>query len=401
MLLYLLVSFSTESVLANVLENSLSQTLSKYYPFAGRLSSSGSYVDCNDEGVYFSEARIGCKLYDVVKRAPVKEDEEGLGHLFPPHGIWDKLSDDGHSSLMLVQLNRFTCGGIAIAVSLSHRIGDALTLFSFLIYWAALSHHFPDHQKVLHLRPYFVPELLLQSDDDLNAFTANAPLPKKHWITKEMMFHNSSIEKLKAHMEIEDKLRGVGEINYTRNEVVSALIYRCAAAAAAAASAAAATTNPGVYAKSVLCQVVNMRPMIDPPLPPTSLGNFINYSFIPTSTENETDLNFLAEQIRKGKMQLRGSKGMDLTTTLASFEECARGNKRLYGISSLCNLPMYEMDFGWGKPVKATIVDTPLPNYITMMDTANRDGIKAIVGLEEQEMTYFQANKELLIYASF
>lgn len=81
-----------KSTISNLLKKSLSETLSKYYPFAGRLRSSGSYVDCNDEGVQFVEAHIGSKLSYILERAPAKEDEEGLGDLFAPHAIWDKAT---------------------------------------------------------------------------------------------------------------------------------------------------------------------------------------------------------------------------------------------------------------------------------------------------------------------
>lgn len=378
-----------KSTVSNLLKNSLSETLSKYYPFAGRLKSSGTYVDCNDEGVDFIEAQIGCKLAQFLEKDPAREDEEGLGHLFPPRAIWDKLSE--YSSLMLVQLNHFNCGGIAIAVSLSHRVGDGLTLFSFISYWAGLSRHSCDHQKLLNLCPYIVYELLPQSHDDgFNTF--NVSFPKKHWITKEIEFDNTKIATLKAHVEIKDKLQGKGEQNYTRNELVTALLYRCMVAAAA-------TSNCGAYAKSVLCQTVNIRPMLDPPLPQTSIGGFINYNNIPTSTENETELNFVVERIRKGKTRLRGNKGMDETIASRPFEEFEKIN-RIYFVSSICNFALYEMDFGWGRPVKASLVDMPVANTIILMDTPSGDGIKAIVGLEEDEMTNFQANKDLLTYAS-
>ncbi|KAL8136266.1 acyltransferase-like [Apium graveolens] len=386
-------SADRKSTISDLLKNSLSETLSRYYLFAGRLRSSGSYVDCNDEGVQFVEAQIGSKLSCFLERAPAKEDEEGLGNLFPPRSIWDTLSDDKDSSLMRIQLNNFTCGGIALAVSLSHHMGDALTLFSFITYWASLSRHSCDHQKLVHICPHFVYDLLPQSHVD-DFVTANVSFPKKHWITKEMVFHNSSIEKLKANVEFEDKLQGEVEQNYTRNELLTALLYRCAVAAAA-------KSNSGVYKKSFLCQAVNMRPMLDPPLPLTSLGNFISFNPVPTSTENETELNLLVKRLRKGKMQLRGSKGMDEHIAGPILEKYVKSNHVYYGFTSFCNFPVYEMDFGWGRPVRATVVDMPVVNSIIMMDTLSGDGIKAIVGLEEKEMEIFETDKELLTYGSF
>ncbi|KAL8154586.1 acyltransferase-like [Apium graveolens] len=383
-------SSDQKSTIANLLKNSLSEMLSKYYPCAGRLRSCGSYVDCNDEGAQFVEAHIDCKLSHVLERAPAKEHEEGLGHLFPPKAIWDKLNAEEQSSLVLVQLNHFTCGGIAIAVSLSHCIGDAITFFSFISYWAGLSRHSGEHQKILHLRPHIVHELQPRSIDNHN-ITFDYPDPEKYWITKEIVFQNCNIAKLKASVEIKDKLQGLKEPDYTRNELVTALIYRCLVSAAA-------TSNSGEYAKSFLCQMVNIRPMIDPPLPQTRVGNFIDYNNIPTSTESETELNLLVERIRNGRKQLRENKNVDENTAIATE---FRRSRRIFAISSICNLPLYEMDFGWGRPVKATIVDTLLADCIILMDTSSGDGIKAIVSLEEQDMKNFLDNKDLLAYGKF
>lgn len=380
-----------KSTVSNLLKNSLSETLTKYYPYAGRLRPSGSSVDCNDEGVHFVEARIGCKLAHVLEKDPAKEDEQGLGHLFPPLAIWDKLSNEKCSSLVLVQLNHFICGGIAIAVGFSHRIGDALTLLSFVAYWAGLSRHSFDHQKLLHVCPYIVSDHEQSHDNDSNTF--NVSFPEKHWITKNVVFHNSNIARLKADVEIRHKLQGKDEPNYTRNELVTALLYRCVVAAAA-------TSNGGAYIKSVLCQTVNIRPLLDPPLPQTSVGSFINYNNIATGTENETELHNLVERIREGKLQLRRNKGMDEIIAARPFEEFEKMN-RIYLVSSICNFPLYKIDFGWGRPVKATIVDMPVVNSIILMDTPSGDGIEAIVGLEEKEMENFQAHRDLLSYISF
>lgn len=80
----------------------------------------------------------------------------------------------------------------------------------------------------------------------------------------------------------------------------------------------------------------------------------------------------------------------------------AKTNYKTYVISSICKFPVYdEMDFGWGRPVKAAVVDTPFVNCFFMMDTPNKDGIKATVNLEELDMENFLVDRELLAFASF
>ncbi|WOG93670.1 hypothetical protein DCAR_0312956 [Daucus carota subsp. sativus] len=381
-----------KATIPNLLKNSLSQALNKYYPFAGRLRSAGSYVDCNDEGVQFHEARIACTLSEVLKRAPAKEEDKGFGHLFPPRSIWHKVDE---SRLMLVQLNHFSCGGIALAVSLAHRIVDGSTSFSFLNYWSSLSRSPVDEERLAHLHPHFLYESLPQSSDE-NLLATQASYPEKHWITTEVLFHNSKIAELKANQEIQDKTEGVlADQNYTRNGLVTALLYRCAVAAAA-------TSKSGVCPKSVLFQSVDVRGMLDPPLPKTTVGNLFVFNTIPTSTMSETMLNPMVTQMRKEKMKLKGIRNLDGKGTVHLAEKFAKMNHKLYVISSICNFPLYDVvDFGWGKPVKATLVDAPFANCFFMADTPCKDGIKATVNLEEEDMKNFRADSGLLAYASF
>ena len=181
---------------SDLLKKSLSETLSKYYPFAGRICS-GSYVDCNDQGVEFIEARIGCNMSEAQERAAVKE-EDGLGHLFPPRTIWNQVSDKYSGNILYVQLNHFACGGIAVAVSqLSHRLADGLTACTFSRYWANLSLHSGDHQKLLHISPVLVNALLPPSCDDVNAIET-IPFPDKNWTTKELVFPKTKLAQLRV-----------------------------------------------------------------------------------------------------------------------------------------------------------------------------------------------------------
>ncbi|WOG84991.1 hypothetical protein DCAR_0104177 [Daucus carota subsp. sativus] len=380
--------------IAELLQHSLSKTLSKYYPFAGRLGSSGSYVDCNDEGVHFVEAQIGCNLSEILEKAPVEDEEEGFGQLaqlFPPSSIWHKVSG---SPLVLVQLNHFSCGGLAVAACLSHRVADGGTLLSFLSYWANMSRNPSDHEKLAQLEPCFVQGVLPHSYDD-DSVATEVLLPEKNWITTEIVFHNSKIAELKAAQQKQDKLHNVVEDQkYTRNELVTALLFRCAVAAA--------TSNSEAFPNSVLFQVVNVRSLIDPPLPQTSVGNLVSSNHIAASSKSETELHSLVGQMRKGKKQLAGIKDLVRKEVLPLFDKYAKNSYKFYVVTSLCNYPVFdEMDFGWGRPVGVTPVDAPFGNFFLLMDTPNGDGIKATVSLGKEDMKNLRANEELLAYASF
>ena len=72
-----------------------------------------------------------------------------------------------------------------------------------------------------------------------------------------------------------------------------------------------------------------------------------------------------------------------------------------YTISSWCKFPLYEADFGWGKPTWVTVGDLfQFPNIIILTDTRDGDGIEAWVSLTEEDMAIFETNQELLTFGS-
>jgi shikimate O-hydroxycinnamoyltransferase len=68
--------------------------------------------------------------------------------------------------------------------------------------------------------------------------------------------------------------------------------------------------------------------------------------------------------------------------------------------SSWCRFSMYEVDFGWGKPIWVTTSTCPVKNVIVLMDTRDGDGIEAIVNMNKNDMIMFEHDVELLQYAS-
>ncbi|KAL2508659.1 HXXXD-type acyl-transferase family protein [Forsythia ovata] len=113
----------------NNLKKSLAQILPQFYPSAGRYSKENQLVDCSDQGAEFVEAQVDCKLVDIIGL-------EELNDFLPVEvGAADEVTDP----IMSIQINKFKCGGIAIATSISHRISDGASLNTFLSAWAKAS----------------------------------------------------------------------------------------------------------------------------------------------------------------------------------------------------------------------------------------------------------------------
>ncbi|KAF5729948.1 putative HXXXD-type acyl-transferase family protein [Tripterygium wilfordii] len=72
-------------------------------------------------------------------------------------------------------------------------------------------------------------------------------------------------------------------------------------------------------------------------------------------------------------------------------------------INSWCNLGVYEVDYGWGKPLWvpfAGVAEAVADRAISFMDARDNKGVEAWVTLDEQLMSLLEHDEELLSLAS-
>ncbi|XP_076911815.1 akuammiline synthase 1-like [Bidens hawaiensis] len=376
-----------------VIKMSLSQSLTRYYPFAGRLHTpTASYIDCNDEGVVFVEAKNDSQLNMFQQISD--------GQLFADGMVWENTHE--RASLAAVQVNHFACGGMAVTVSMSHRIGDACTLDSFVSHWASVARYgSTDHKEVLPLDPHFI-----QSPATTN-FLAYETSVLKPWrcanpVTRKFVFPNSKLQDLKnkviALAEGESTLSIINKLP-TRVEVLTALVYKTVVAA----------TNPGSssFKPSILVVPVNIRNKLVPKLPQTTVGNLIADMLVTTRHESESSLCLVVSEIKKQKMELErvqnpqlARQKTDLILSRLGNEDLENMAKRSFWCSSLCMSGLNKVDFGWGYPkLVSTTYGSSTHTGSVLMDTPNGDGIEAWVTLETQDMERFQNDKDMLSFA--
>ncbi|KAJ0672710.1 putative deacetylvindoline O-acetyltransferase [Helianthus annuus] len=372
-----------------VLKNSLSRSLTKYYPFAGRLSTHKTpFVDCNDKGVVFLEAQSEAKLEEF--QLGMAQDEN-LDNLFADDMVWN---NSPHSTnLVGIQVNHFACGGVGLAVSMSHLLGDGCTLGSFVNHWASVARYgSADHKEVLPLNPHFihVPRTDSSEAPVMNQQNAGLSTP----VTRKFFFPNSKLNDLKKLVT-----SATNDIP-TRVEVLTSLLYKTAVAAA--------TTNSGCFKPSYLMIPANIRTRLPEKLPQTAVGNFVSRMMVPTTHASETSLSMLVREIKKQKSQLEGVKSMQQSTENYKLLMSKLENddqdlktliKRTYTCNILCGFPFNKVDFGWGKPMATGIATRSAgQNSLVLIDSAYGDGIEAHVTLEIQDMEVFQNDKELLSF---
>jgi shikimate O-hydroxycinnamoyltransferase len=63
---------------------------------------------------------------------------------------------DWSDTLIAIQINGFSCGGMAISICLSHKIGDVATLFNFMNDWSIINKKLQeeDEKGLLALLPF-------------------------------------------------------------------------------------------------------------------------------------------------------------------------------------------------------------------------------------------------------
>ena len=378
---------------SQLLMTSLSQTLTRFYTFAGRLRDNIA-IECNDQGAEFFVARVNCPLLKVLENP----DMATLTQLIPSRAIPKEAAFT--SPLLLVKASFFDCGGIAIGVCLSHKAGDASTLSTFLNSWAAAT-------AKSEIEPVLVPEFVSSTSifpplDSLASFVEiyeEADGSEKIKV-KRLVFDGSRIDALKSEMAASSTVP-----NPTRVEAVSALIWKCAIEALTLSN----SLENSDKLSSCFIQTMNVRKRMEPSLPENSMGNllwFFQAMIMSSSKAKKTELKDLVVLLRKGIEEMKALCKMGIPPEALSgcVAEMARAKSDVsihrFSASSWCGFPLYGADFGWGKPVWVCIPILRVKNTILLMDTRDGQGIETVLWLGEEEMKCFEKNQQLLAFAS-
>ncbi|KAK7406781.1 hypothetical protein VNO78_08414 [Psophocarpus tetragonolobus] len=381
MIYFLAPNVSNQS---NHLKKSLSQALTHYYPLAGRLVDK-AFIDCNDQGAPFFETIVRCNLNDVVE-SPIPTEVSKL----LPFGM-DHIVD----TPLAVQLNVFHCGGIALGVCMSHKIADAMSYFVFIQTWATIARsHLQD------INTHFVSATLFPPRD-IPWYDPNRTITKHKLVSNIFLFDASVIDGLKAKYAEKMPLHK----SPSRVEALSTFIWT----RFMASTQVAASESPRFY---VVAHTVNLRSRMDPPLPAYAFGNYYRAVKAFPSLHDKGEchdyelVEKLREEIRKIdsdyilKLQ-EGSEYLNsLREDLQRFEKI-KGEIVPFTFTSLCRFPVYDADFGWGKPIWACPPAWKVKNVVVFTDTKSGGGIEAHISMMEEDMLRFQNDKELILHTSF
>ncbi|KAI3836069.1 hypothetical protein MKW98_016373 [Papaver atlanticum] len=398
----------------DVLKKSLAETLTKYYPLAGRIKDDVS-VECNDEGVDYIETRVVgrevSQVMELIDSVNIDVMEPFLP--FEPYGESGSTFGLGldlvSKALLKIQVNVFDCGGIIICAYIFHRIADGTTFVNFIKDWGATARGsdggsgFKVQGKPRYeLSSLFPPRALL-------GFNVNEMIEtEKGILTKRFVFKATNIAKLKKKCIHAAKSAYVGSDNQqlpTRFEALTSLLWKCFMdvdhQSKARQQEDVAVLRDVHYGASFS---INLRTRMSPPLPTNTFGNAVGLAIAQVSHNlySNVDHADLVSKVKNAIAQIDSEhvRALQSTDALSNIEKMKpkleKGTVLLH-FTSRCRFPIYEAaDFGWGKPTWASLSKLPTKNLVMFMDTSSGDGVEAYVSLKNEDMVDFERHQELL-----
>lgn len=364
---------------SDLLKKSLSQSLTHFYPLAGRLNDTMELVNCNDEGVNFFEAQVcGAEIEQVLSDPVAKKLEKLLPR--------DNFFGLGPKVLLSIQMNMFHCGGMAIGVCISHKVADMASLSLFLASWTAVARGntpqivFPEFD----MSSLFPPKQYTPS----YYYTPPIPVKRRKIVSKRFVFDDTSIAALAAKCSNDLHVK-----KPTRVESVSALVWKCLMNVVQARRAKSLQT-----VSTVVTVMVNLRlrGRIVPPLSQSLFGNATTSTQI-RAAERDMELHSLVGELREAVRALT-KVNCDYVINLCNCPIYWDPMDEYYTISSWCRCHLYETDFGWGEPIWTSGVNVSDKNVIVLLDTKCGNGIEAWVTLDKKDMARFECDPELLTF---
>ncbi|KAK4849357.1 hypothetical protein QYF36_023946 [Acer negundo] len=369
------------------LKKSLSQTLTYYYPFAGRLKN-GFSVDCDDYGVPFIEASVAGDMSELIKQPKIELLEQ-----LRPYNEEEMLSSQ---VTLAVQVNHFDGGGVAICVYFRHAIADGCAAAHFVRNWSKVANcggSLIDKKDVI-----FDCTSIFPSQDVTGAFSKrNRELANDHemnTIIKWFVFNNSKIAALQE--KIGDKP--------TRFQALLALMW------GAMIDANIKEYNNNIPTPTLQFGAiipVNLRRKLNPALPEQCIGNPITIGMTAWPTKevraNYNKIVFKAREMMSMVDEYVKNGFPNGWKTCIKNEAAIDGNTsemKTFTFTSICRLPFYEADFGWGKPLWVTLGQRGTNNIFIPIDTSDGKGIEVLVALSEEDMAKFEQDPAILAYAS-
>lgn len=333
---------------SRLLKHSLSNVLVSFFPMAGRLGRDEEgrvQIDCNAKGVLFVEAESDSTIDDCGDFRPSLE----LRRLVP---TVDYSGDLSMNPLFISQLTRFKCGGVSLGCGVHHTLSDGVSSLHFINTWS-------DIARGLSIAiPPFIDRTLLQARDPPTPTFDHIeyhPPPSMNAAKSQSSPKAISTTVLKLTLDQLNQLKSTAKNDgntkdHSTYEILSAHLWRCASKARGLSDDQMTKLYIATDGRFRLC----------PPLPPGYLGNVV-FTATPISTAGVVQsepLTNSAKRIHNALTKMDNEylrSALDYLESQPDLSALVRGPQYFaspnLNINSWTRLPIYESDFGWGRPI--------------------------------------------------
>ncbi|XP_074267389.1 limonoid 7-O-acetyltransferse-like [Silene latifolia] len=393
------------------LKESLSKTLSQFYPLAGRLFSQDSTIICNDEGNPLVVARANCTLFSFLT-APNRV--ELVPRFIPRDDIYldpTRIDVDG-LIIAAFQITVFSCGGFVVGSNGNTKAVDGTTRAHFFMAWAANATsgdpQFGD-PNLTNPTPIFppvpseyvtssgIPPVLKPVEDGSSSCVVQA-----------FVFSPASISALQA------KARSDFVPNPTRVEAVTCFLWKHMMKAASTVVATIQSSSSSIARQervpttTSIIHSVNIRPHLRPMLPPTYFGKLVAHAIADSENKEGSTptIRDLVVSLRQGLTKIRDNEWLNKFRGEGRLKAACEVKKTLekflpksYYFTSLSGFD--QVNFGSGAPLWIGFTggrtNSFFRNYVPLIHTS--DQIEAWPVLDEKEMEALLSDQEFLAVA--
>ncbi|XP_039131243.1 putrescine hydroxycinnamoyltransferase 1-like isoform X2 [Dioscorea cayenensis subsp. rotundata] len=368
----------------DTLKKALSKVLVTFYPLAGRLVLDGDgrpEVDCNAEGVFFSVARAACTV-------------EGFGDFRPSPVLRQLLipsvtGPERSSILTLFQLTYFECGGVCLGCAMHHSVTDGVSALHFINAWSEIARCGSAITSV----PPFLDRTVLRARSPPTVMFDHIEYTCDQLYCKYVPLDEMGQACQTAILTIsKDQLN---KLKHGRNlstfKAVGVHLWRTACKARELTD----EQDTRVYLTA------DARARLKPVLPMAYLGNAI----LRTSAHLRVG-DLVSKPFESGVAKIVEAVNslddehirslVDLLEIHKSNKEKVLGSRALkmvdFHVNSWLSLPIYEADFGWGKPWFMGRASMRYVGQAYMMrgGAENSGGVSAVVAFESKNMVRFK-----------
>lgn len=330
------------------LKSSLARILVDFYPLAGRLRPGEDgrlEVSCNDLGAEFVEAYV-----EGVGFNDLESENFDMKPFYNILTRWPTLSPEDlyTAPLLSIQITRFMCGSFALGVAHSHVLADGHSLWHFMTSWAECARGDAISVSPLHTRSLLSVDNPSQKKAVLNIEDVKEESHNLVFQAEKThkLFHFS--KEMVLTLKERASLKGGEALGFSSYEVLCAHLWKCASRAMEHSR----ETRVGFIIAA------NMRRRMEPPLPDGYFGNALLWAIVIATVRELEDESLAATALRIRQavksctsVAMEGFLNMlELDGAATFFSRTSLNNVRMR-VSSSPKFPMYDTNFGYGKPL--------------------------------------------------